>query len=56
MPALLINKTQVRKYAGETNVSGDSYEALEEKVKELIDEGIQRAEANERSTLMARDL
>lgn len=56
MAALLINKTQVRKYAGDTNVSKDSYEELERKVKELIDEGIQRADGNERSTLMARDL
>tara|TARA_B100001971_G_C18150417_1_gene515502 strand:- start:670 stop:858 length:189 start_codon:yes stop_codon:yes gene_type:complete len=43
--------------AGEiTNVAEDVEEALEIKVNELLENGIKRAKANQRKTLLARDL
>tara|TARA_Y100000310_G_scaffold44945_1_gene41941 strand:- start:797 stop:985 length:189 start_codon:yes stop_codon:yes gene_type:complete len=43
--------------AGEiTNVAEDVEEALEIKVNEILETGIKRAKANQRKTLLARDL
>jgi len=43
--------------AGEiTNVAEDVEEALEGKVNEILERAIKRAKANQRKTLLARDL
>ena len=48
-------KSQVKELT-ELKVSKDVYDALEEKVKQIIKEAEQRAKANGRKTLMAHDL
>jgi len=51
----LIVKSQIKDIA-KMNVSVDFAPALEEKVKKLIEEAVERADANGRRTLMAKDL
>ncbi len=51
----LIVKSQIKDIA-KMNVSVDFAPALEEKVKNLIEEAVARADANGRRTLMAKDL
>lgn len=53
---MLIVKNAVKEAAGEKNVSGDFYDALDEKVQELVDKAVERAEANGRKTVQAKDL
>ena len=50
----LINRKYVREVLG-TNVSPGYYDALEKKVKALVDEARNRAIANKRRTVFARD-
>jgi hypothetical protein len=52
----LIVKTGVREDLDEYQVSADFFDALNEEVEELLEEAAQRAEANDRSTIMAYDL
>ncbi len=47
---------QVKEVAGEFSVAGDFYEALDKKVEELIKKATERAKANNRKTVMAKDL
>ncbi|MFH1770069.1 MAG: DUF1931 domain-containing protein [archaeon] len=56
MSDLFIVKAKVKEIAGEMNIAGDFSVALNEKVKALILESIERAKANGRRTLMAKDL
>lgn len=56
MSDLFIVKAKIKEMSGDFNVSGDFSEALNEKVKGLILEAIDRAKANGRRTLMAKDL
>lgn len=51
-----IIKTGVREALDDYQVSADFFDALDEEVEELIDEAAQRAEANDRSTVMTHDL
>ncbi|MFP4232759.1 MAG: DUF1931 domain-containing protein [Candidatus Aenigmatarchaeota archaeon] len=53
---VLIVKNTVKEAAGNKNVSSDFYEKLDEKVEDLIDRAAERAEANGRKTVQARDL
>ncbi len=56
---MLIVKSKIREYIkslGEFNVAGDFIEALDEKVKELINKAAERTAANKRKTLSARDV
>ncbi len=53
---VLIVKNAVKEAAGDKNVSSDFYEKLDEEVKELIGKAVDRAEANGRKTVQARDL
>ena len=53
---VLIVKNAVKEAAGDKNVSSDFYEKLDEKVEDLIDRAAERAEANGRKTVQARDL
>jgi histone H3/H4 len=53
---MLIVKNAVKEAAGNKNVSGDFYDQLDAKVKELISRAAERAEANGRKTIKPRDL
>jgi histone H3/H4 len=55
MTDLIVN-TQVKEAAGEQSVASDFYEALDEEVEELIETAAERARANDRKTLQAKDL
>lgn len=52
----IIVKKAVRDAAGEFLVSGDFYDALDGKVKELVDDAKDRAKANGRKTLKPQDI
>jgi histone H3/H4 len=53
--AELIIKAAV-KDAIEENVATDFYDALDDEVRELLDDAARRAEANNRKTVQARDI
>ena len=55
MSDLIVN-TGVKDALDDHPISSDFYEALDEKVAELIEEASRRAEANERKTVMPQDL
>ena len=52
----LIIKSKIKGAVPELNVSGDVPEALNEKVLSLLKDAAERAKANGRRTLQARDL
>jgi histone H3/H4 len=60
MTKSIIVKSQVKELAKiddkPLSVAEEFYNALEEKNKQLIAEACKRAKANQRSTIMARDL
>lgn len=53
---MIVVKAKIKELAGNYNVSGDFAEALDAKVSELVKTAIARAEANNRKTVMAKDL
>ena len=53
---MLVVKSQVKETAGDMNVAIDFVDALDKKVERLIKEAIDRAKANNRRTIMAKDL
>lgn len=52
----LIVRSKIREYAEELSVSKEFEDALVKKVEELVKKACERAKANNRRTLMARDL
>lgn len=60
MGTSLVVRSQVKNYAKvdgkNLNVAEDFYNALNKKVEKLIEEASRRAKANNRNTLMARDV
>jgi len=52
----LIVKSGVKEVLDNYNVSVDFYDAFDQEVAELIDEAAERADANDRKTVQARDL
>ena len=52
----LIVKSKIKSAVKDLNVSGDVAEALNKRVLKLLEEAAQRAKANGRRTLQARDL
>ena len=52
----LIVQSAVKDHLESHNVAADLYDALDEEVKELLADAAQRAEANDRKTVQARDL
>ncbi len=54
--AELIVKAAVKEALEDHNVSSDFYEALDDEVRELLEEAAERAEANDRKTVQPRDL
>lgn len=53
---MLIVKSKIKELAGEINVAGDFADALNKKVEQLVKDAIERAKANSRRTIMAKDL
>ncbi|GIU69448.1 MAG: hypothetical protein KatS3mg002_0684 [Candidatus Woesearchaeota archaeon] len=52
----IIVKSKIKEITGQYNVSADFTEALNEKVKQIIKDAVKRAEANNRKTVMGRDI
>ena len=52
----LIVKAAVKDALDDKNVASDFYDALDDRVDELLDEAARRAEANDRKTVQPRDL
>jgi histone H3/H4 len=52
----LIVKSKIKEVAKDLNIAGDVAEALNKKVEALLVEASERAKANHRRTLQARDL
>jgi histone H3/H4 len=52
----IIVKTKIRDIVGKYNVSAEFSTVLNQKVKQMIEEAMKRAEANGRKTVMGRDL
>lgn len=52
----LIVKSKIKSAVPELSVSGDVPEALNKKVQQILDEASERAKANGRRTLQAKDL
>lgn len=51
-----IKKSGVKEEAGDYQVSSELYEALDERVKEILDKAKDRADANRRNTLKPEDV
>ena len=56
MADLIISKARTKEAVKECNVSGEFYDALDAKVRELIVHAEKRAVANGRKTLRPQDL
>lgn len=56
MSDLVIVKAKIKEFAPGFNIAGDVAEALDKKAKELIKSACERAQANNRKTVMAKDL
>lgn len=56
MAELLVVKSKIKDYVGDMNVSGDFADALSGKIEALIRDAAERANANGRKTVQARDL
>lgn len=52
----VLKKSGVREEADGVNVGSDFYEALDERVKEMIQRAVERAEENGRRTVKSRDV
>ncbi len=52
----LIIKSKIKSAVPELSVSGDVPEALNKRVQEILDKASERAKANGRRTLQAKDL
>tara|TARA_Y100000034_G_C6814211_1_gene366149 strand:- start:623 stop:784 length:162 start_codon:yes stop_codon:yes gene_type:complete len=53
---MLIVKSNIKNISKNYNISGDFAEELNKQVEELVRKACQRAEANSRKTVMAKDL
>jgi histone H3/H4 len=56
MADLLVVKAKIKDVVGDYNVSGDFAEALDILVRKNVELAVKRAEANNRKTVMAKDL
>ncbi|MFO7654731.1 MAG: DUF1931 domain-containing protein [Candidatus Krumholzibacteriia bacterium] len=56
MAEMIISKSKTKEAVTECNVSGEFYEALDVKVRELIKDAEKRALANGRKTVRPHDL
>ena len=53
---MLIVKSAVKQMCHPINIGGDFLEALDKKVEAMVKEANQRAQANGRRTIMAKDI
>lgn len=53
---MMVVKAKIKEFAGEFNVSGDFADALDKKVTQLVRDACERAKANNRRTVMSKDL
>jgi histone H3/H4 len=53
---MIVVKAKIKELAKGYNVAGDFADALNEKTRDLVKDAIKRAEANNRKTIMAKDL
>ncbi|MFH1398805.1 MAG: DUF1931 domain-containing protein [Candidatus Woesearchaeota archaeon] len=56
MAELLVVKSKIKDVVGGLNVSGDFADALDKELRILVKKAVERAKANNRKTLMAKDL
>ncbi|MFP4523228.1 MAG: DUF1931 domain-containing protein [Candidatus Nanoarchaeia archaeon] len=56
MADLLVVKAKIKDVVGDYNVAGDFSDALDKLVRHHVDMAVKRAEANNRKTVMAKDL
>ena len=54
MPVIV--KSKVKEICGKINVGGDFTDALDKKVEQMVKDAIERAKANNRRTIMAKDI
>ncbi|MBI2565100.1 DUF1931 family protein [Candidatus Woesearchaeota archaeon] len=52
----LIVRSRIKELVTDMNVAGDFADVLDKKAEELIKVAVERAKANNRKTLMAKDL
>ena len=53
---MLVNRTKLKEICGNLSVTQDFYQELERSVEELVKKACKRAVANNRRTVMARDI
>lgn len=53
---MIVVKSKIKELVGNANVSSDFADALNKKVEALVKDAVERAEANNRKTVMAKDL
>jgi histone H3/H4 len=53
---MIVVKAKIKELTGECNVAGDFAEALDKKTTQLVKDACDRAKANNRRTVMAKDL
>ena len=56
MSDMIVVKSQIKELCRGMSISEDLAEALDKKVKGIVQDAIERAKANNRRTVMARDL
>lgn len=56
MADMIVVKAKIKDVAAGYNVAGDFAEALDAHARKLIKNAVKRAEANNRKTVMAKDL
>ena len=52
----LIVKSKIKEYAGDFNVAGDFADSLSKKAEQMVKDACERAKANGRKTIMAKDI
>ncbi|HLC84376.1 MAG TPA: DUF1931 domain-containing protein [Candidatus Nanoarchaeia archaeon] len=53
---MLVVKAKIKDVAGDFNVASDFAEVLDERVRDMVKAACKRAEANNRKTVMGKDL
>jgi len=53
---MLVVKAKIKEVTQGYNVAADFADALDEKVRTLVKDAVKRAEANNRKTVMAKDI
>ena len=56
MADLLVVKAKLKEVTKSCNVAGDFADALDKKVRDMVEAAVARAEGNGRKTVMAKDL